>query len=235
MGIKEDLRNQVAEYLSGDYDVIKQTTIPSIKDVGLKKKAVEIKLCSFAIDIRNSSKLMDEHNKQTCAKIHKSFLLICTKIISYFGGSIRSFNGDGLIAFWYANDENINRAVQAGMTIKYLVAKEFSPLFEKYQKIDFGIGIDYGDAFIVRAGVGRDDDENDLVFISKCVNFSVALANQMKYPKYVGVSTDVFGKLDDNHRYLIRNGNKQLMWSDGNATWKEKQYPIKMTGIGWEI
>lgn len=235
MGLNEDLKNQIKDLLSGDYEIRNAVSIPSVKDVALGKKAVEMKLCSLTVDIRNSSKLMDEHNKQTCAKIHKSFLLVCSKIVVNFGGKIRSFNGDGLLAFWYASDENINKSVQAAMTIKFLIDQEYSSLFEQYSKIDFGIGIDYGDAFIIRAGIGRDDDENDLVFISKSVNFSVAIANQTKHPRHVGISPEVFGKLDDSHRNGLNNGSKVSMWSDGDILWKDVKYPIKTTGWQWKI
>ncbi len=236
MGFNEDLKNQVRDFLAGDYDVRNATSIPSIKDIGFGKKAIEIKMCSLAVDIRNSSKLMDEHKKQTCAKIHKSFLLICSKVIKEYGGKIRSFNGDGLLAFWYASDENINKAVEAAMVIKFLVNEEYSSLFEQYSKIDFGIGLDYGDVFIVRAGISRDDDDNDLVFIGKCVNYSVAIADQAKGPKHVEISPEVYGKLDNRHKIGKNSeGNTVSMWSDGAVIWKDIKYPSKLTNWFFRI
>ena len=176
--------------------------IPTVDNVSHGKKAKKINLCAFCIDLRKSSDLLIHHRKQTAGKIHKSFLAVASTVVLKYGGKIRSFQGDSILVFWPANSKSqIMDAVKAAMEIKWFLSIEFANLFEKYTKLDYGIGIDWGDVFVIRAGISRDANNNDLVFIGKCVNFAVAIANQARYPGNIEVSTSVYNNLEDSHIY----------------------------------
>ena len=230
------LENTVRDYLSGDYEVTETDTIPSIEQVAFGKKAKKIKLCAFCIDMRKSSDLLTVHNKQTCGKIHKAFLTVVSQIVIDRGGEIRSFNGDGLLAFWPAKSQtDIGRAVEAAMKIKWLLDIQLSPLFEQYEKIDFGIGIDWGDVYIVRAGISRNSNNNDLVFIGACVNFATAIANQTKGPDHVEISKSTYDNLPKECIFGKKDGQDVNMWKDGMAKWKGTSYPTKITSWYWKI
>src|SRR5574340_485035 len=143
MGFKEDVSGKVKEYLSGDYQIEDVTEIPSVEDVPFGKKAQQMKLCVFYIDLRDSTNLLFVHQKQTAGKIHKAFLHAVASTVLYFDGYIRGFKGDSLMAFWPANYKSeVSKCVQAAMTTKWLLDVELSSQFEAYSKIDFGIGID---------------------------------------------------------------------------------------------
>jgi len=232
MGYVEDLRNKVKDYLSGDYEIMETKGIPSVDNVSHGKKAKKIMLCAFSIDLRKSSDLLLHHQKQTAGKIHKSFLAVASTVVLKYGGKIRSFQGDSILVFWPANTKSqIMNAVKAAMEIKWFLRKEFKNLFEKYTKLDYGIGIDWGEVFVIRAGISRDANNNDLVFIGKCVNFAVAIANQARSPGNIGVSTSVYHNLDDNHRYTSKTN--EHMWKDGTVEWNGKIYDIKVTSYWW--
>ncbi|MCD4842793.1 MAG: hypothetical protein K8R08_12475 [Methanosarcinales archaeon] len=188
-----------------------------------------MKLCAYCIDIRNSTELLTIHQKQTSGKIHKAFLTIASRVVLENGGEIRSFTGDGLLAFWPAYQSQITTAVKCAMTTKWLLDIKLSPLFEKYKKIDFGIGIDWSEVYILRAGISRNDNNNDLVFIGKCVNFATAIANQAKSPYHVEISRDVYPNLEDDWIYGHSNRNKVNMWEDGVVEWKGDKYESKIT------
>ncbi|NOR49130.1 MAG: hypothetical protein GQ533_14005 [Methanosarcinaceae archaeon] len=188
-----------------------------------------MKLCAYCIDIRNSTELLTIHQKQTSGKIHKAFLTIASRVVLENGGEIRSFTGDGLLAFWPAYQNQITTAVKCAMTTKWLLDIKLSPLFEKYKKIDFGIGIDWSEVYILRAGISRNDNNNDLVFIGKCVNFATAIANQAKSPYHVEISRDVYPNLEDDWIYGHSNGKKVNMWEDGVVEWKGDKYESKIT------
>ena len=142
-----------------------------------------MKMTAFSIDLRNSTGLMFNGDRETSGKIHKIFLTGVATAVNYFGGQIRSFNGDGLLAFWEANyTTDIDKAVKAAMTITWFFDVKLAVIFENHAKIDFGIGIDWGETFILRSGISRNTNNNDLVFIGSCVNFSTVIANQAKFP-----------------------------------------------------
>ena len=236
MGFVEDLTNKVRDYLSGDYDITETKGIPTVDNVSHGKKAKKIKLCAFSIDLRKSSDLLVQHQKQTAGKIHKAFLAVASSVVLKYGGKIRSFQGDSILVFWPANlKSQINDAVKAAMVIKWFLGTKFSSLFEKYSKLDYGIGIDWGEVFVVRAGISRDSNNNDLVFIGKCVNFAVAIANQAKTPKNIEVSLSVYNNLEDNHVYATKNNNKVNMWRDGSVEWNNNNYNTKLTGYHWGL
>ena len=198
MAFVNDLENKVRDYLDGNYEITETETIPSFEDVAFGKKAKKMKLCAYCIDIRNSTELLTIHQKQTSGKIHKAFLTIASKAVLEYGGEIRSFNGDGLLAFWPAHKQNqLSQAIKCAMATKWLIDIKLSPLFEKYEKIDFGIGIDWSEVYIVRAGISRNSNNNDLVFIGKCVNFATAIANQAKGPSHVEISEAIYSNLED--------------------------------------
>lgn len=229
MGIVNDLENKVRDYLAGDYEVTETKTIPSVDNVPFGNNAKKMQLCAYCIDLRKSSELLTVHQKQTSGKIHKAFLAVASKVVLENGGEIRSFNGDSLLAFWPAYYKNqITTAVKAAMITKWFLDIRLSPLFERYEKIDFGIGIDWGDVYIVRAGIPRDTNNNDLVFIGKCVNFATAIANQAHEPYHVEISKVTYDNLE-NRIYGVSNGEKVDMWKDGAVEWKDENHITKIT------
>ncbi len=231
MGFVEDIENKVRDYLEGDYEVEDTASIPSVEDVPFGKVAKKMDLCVFCIDLRKSSELLSVHKKQTCGKIHKAFLTVVTGVVLAYRGQIRSFNGDSLLAFWPAvYKSDISRAVKAAMVTKWLLDIKLSPIFETYEKIDFGIGVDWGETYIVRAGISRNANNNDLVFIGKCVNFSTAIAQQARSPRHVEISNDTYNNLTEDLIYgKKKNGEKVDMWTDSSIKWKEKSYKTKAT------
>jgi len=235
MSLADDIRPKVADYLEGDYEVEDVTAIPSVGDVPFGKKAKRMKLCVFYIDLRKSTNLLFLHQKQTAGKIHKAFLHVVSSVVLYFEGEIRGFKGDSLMAFWPANYKSeVSKCVRAAMTVKWLLDVELSPLFETYEKIDFGIGVDWGDVFIARAGIPRDANNNDLIFMGKCVNFAVAIGEQACGPNHVEISTVTYENLEDEARFGYQNEVRVDMWRDGAVNWKGQTYKTKLTSWYWK-
>ncbi len=230
MGYLKELEDKIRDYTTGDYEIIETKTIPSPKDVAFGKKAYKLKLAAFCIDLRKSTDLLKIHDKETCGKIHKSFLTIVAKIISENGGQVRSFNGDSVLAFFPAQlKTDIDVAVRAAFQLKWALDTKFSKYFEQFSKLDFGIGIDCGDVLIVRAGLSKNDDNNDLVFLGMCVNFATAIANQARGLVHVEISTDVYQNLSDDWINGTANGTTRNMWINGNVTWKGEEWNTKCT------
>ncbi|KKL22043.1 hypothetical protein LCGC14_2439410, partial [marine sediment metagenome] len=125
MGFVEDLTNKVRDYLSGEYDITETRGIPTIDNVSHGKKAKKMNLCAFSIDLRKSSDLLVQHQKQTAGKIHKAFLAVASSIVLKYGGKIRSFQGDSILVFWPAYvTSQIMDAVRAAMAIKWFLSEK---------------------------------------------------------------------------------------------------------------
>lgn len=230
MGYIKDLENKIKDYMDGDYEIVETETIPSPDDVAFGKKAYKIKLTAFCIDLRKSTDLLRVHDKETCGKIHKSYLTIATKIITENGGQIRSYNGDSVLAFFSAKyQSDIEDAVRTAFQLKWALHVKFSKYFEPYSKIDFGIGIDWGIVYIVRAGLPRNENNNDLVFLGMCVNYASMIANQANSPAHIEISTNTYTNLTDDWKLGMDNGIKKNMWTDGTINWKGKVWQTKCT------
>jgi len=236
VGLKDDIKTNVIDYLEGDYEVTEAKVIPSVEDVPFGKFAKKMKLCVFYIDLRHSTDLLFLHQKQTAGKIQKSFLYVVSTIVRHFGGQIRSFNGDSLLALWPAFlKSDISSCVHASMVIKYFLTHELLSAFQTYEKLDFGIGVDWGEVFIVRAGLPRDVNNNDLIFLGKCVNFAVAIGEQARSPDHIEISANTYSNLEDSAVYGTQNNQKVDMWRNGKVNWQGNKYNTKLTSWYWSI
>lgn len=230
MATLQEIRDKVNDYLEGDYEVQEVTDIPSVEQVPFGKKAKKLNVTAFAIDLRHSTDLLFSHQRQTAGKIHKAFLYAAASTVLHYGGQIRSFKGDSLLALWPARTKgNISTAVRAGMTVKWLLDVELTKSFEVYEKIDFGIGIDWGEVFVVRAGLSRDANNNDLLFMGKCINYAVRISEQAHGDGHVEISTSTHHNLVDDVRYGTKDGQRVEMWRDGTVDWKGEKRDSKLT------
>lgn len=229
MGFGDEVGDKVDEYLDGDYDVQETKTIPEPKDVPFGKVAKKLRVATYAIDLRDSTGLLEVHQKQTAGKIHKAFLHVAARSVLHYGGFIRNFRGDGLLALWPESPEGCAKAVRAALTTKWFLSVQLKDKFEKYRELDYGIGVDVGDAFIVRAGTATDANTNDLVFISPAVNFAVAVAEQARGPKHVEICGEVYKQLSGSDVYGVQNGQKVDIWSNGTVEWRGATHHTKLT------
>lgn len=230
MGYIKDLETKIKDYTTGDYVVEDITGVPSVGQVNLGKKAYKTKLTALCIDIRKSTELLTVHNKLTVGKLHKSFLTIVSEIVTENGGKIRSFNGDSLLAFWPANYQSqIEAAVSTAFKLKWALDIKFSPYFEVYSKLDFGIGVDWGDVYVVKAGLSNDANNNDLIFLGTCVNFATMIANQAKSPHHIEISESTYSNLTEKWIVGLNGELKVNMWVNGIVKWKGRDWVTKCT------
>jgi adenylate cyclase len=240
MGLKEDVYTKATEYLSGDYEIEDVDHIPTVEKVAFGKKVKKAKVCVFSIDLRRSTDLLEVHHKQTAGKIHKAFLHTVAATVIHFGGEIRGFKGDSLLALWPANYKSeISRCVQAAMTVKGFLTVDLAEEFGQYSPIDFGIGVDWGEVLIARAGIPRNANNNDLLFLGKCINFAVAIGEQAHGPDHVEISTSAYENLEDDTIYAGEEkdwaGNRVNMWKNGAMKWQGSNIGTKLTNYYWRV
>lgn len=214
MGLKSDITEKVREILDANFQIEDINYVPEITDTRLTfgNKGLKFEATVLYIDLRDSTKILNQHNKSTIAKIHKAYLYTTVKIAKSLGGEVRSFNGDSVLAFFQGTTKNtLSNAVKAAMQIRYMIANSESginTLLEKYSAVDFGIGIDDGKILCVKVGVGGDANTKDLIWIGNAVNKSVIISDQCKSNYYIGISSYVYSNLNDE----VKFGNQKNGW-----------------------
>jgi class 3 adenylate cyclase len=237
MSLKTDIEAKVREYLKGDYDIQDFKGIPSVEKIAFGNVAKRVQLCALYIDLRRSTDLLFVHQKQTAGKIHKAFLHSAAAIVLDDGGYIRGFKGDSLMALWPADyKEEVSACVRTAMKIKWMLGINLAEDFAEYEEIDFGIGVDWGTVLVVRAGLPRNANNNDLLFMGECINYAVRIGEQAKGPYNVEISNSTYDNLEDDVIFHTSADSAQVnMWNDGAITWKGARRMTKITTYHWTV
>lgn len=205
MATATEIHNKVKEYLvPGQYEITEIDYIPNIDDsrIAFGSKGVKLKASVLYLDMRGSTDVIKQHHKYTVAKLQKAYLHVAAQVVSDNGGYVRSFNGDGILAFFPKDlKDTIYNAVKAAMQIKYMLVVKSKTEFERYHSIDFGIGIDHGELFVTRVGTPRNSNNNDLSWIGLPVNTAVRLGDKAMGPNHVCISDFVYNNLLDDVMY----------------------------------
>ncbi len=244
--MKSDIIQKVKEILDNNFVVEDVTYVPELTDSRLTfgNKGLQFEATVLYIDLRDSTKILNKHNKTTIAKIHKAYLYTTVKIATSLGGEVRSFNGDSVLAFFQGTSINtLSNAVKAAMQIRYMIAHSESginTLLEKYSAVDFGIGLDDGKILCVKVGVGGDANTKDLIWIGNPVNKSVVISDECKASYYIGISSYVYSNLNDNVKYgtqknYLGQDVKVDMWSPYTVLYNGNHETFYKTNWYWEV
>lgn len=231
MATSAEIEAEAREILRASHEVREGYSIPVPEDIPYGAVAKKFRASVLSIDIRNSSGLLSLGDLHA-GKVHKAFLRVCALAVRRFDGEIRSFNGDGLLAMWKANQKaELTNPVRAAMGIKWMVAEQLRDVFHKYN-FDFGIGLSLGDITSLRAGVQRIDGGNDLLFLDESINKSVVIAKQARAPNHVECTEHFYNNLLDEARIGADRNN---MWRDGVTKWKNGDFRTRLTSYYWKF
>lgn len=184
---------------SSDNDYKKQENgIPSRGQLTFKN-GYYVNVTALFIDIVGSSELPKKCRKPTLAKIYRCFLSECVAIMnSYDICKEISINGDcvwGVFETLYKEnfDEVINVAAKLYSIVEIL---NYKLKKKKYELIKVGIGIDYGQALMIKAGYDG-SSLNDVVWMGDVVNSACHIANEAgrEGNEVILISEDVYKKI----------------------------------------
>lgn len=217
---RDDLVNHVNGFFSESYIVTMGTTIPNVSDIGLLNSCgKEIEVAMLFIDIRESTKIVDNLRRITAARMYKSFLWGVSKIARLNNGELRSFNGDGILVVFIGENKRSN-AVKAALQMSWFAKEILKPkldnvfrnnqgLVEQGIEFDFGIGIDVGKILVVRGGISGENN-NDLVWVGNATNYAVKLSGLSNGGYHVHISKDVYDNMLEDRR--INGEPRSNMW-----------------------
>lgn len=151
--------------------------------------------------------------KEATAKIIRAYISTAARILRNYGGEIRSFDGDRVMAIFMGGDKE-TKAVRSALAINWAVFEVLRPKIkanwsdgEKFFAINHGIGIDTGEALIVRGGVR---DNSDLISIGEAPNKAAKLS-EIRDSYQVTITPAVFEAMTSDVAYM----------EDGSSLWRK--------------
>jgi class 3 adenylate cyclase len=233
-GISDEVENAVQTTLDTAWVIRDGIVVPETDDVTLKNGAVKVEAAYLYADLADSSGAAQTLKKEVTAKIIRSYVNAAVRIIRNKGGHIRSFDGDRVMGIFIGKTKR-NDAARAALAINWAVdevlAKKFSakwPDLKNNYKLNHGVGIDCGEALIVRAGVR---DNNDLVSIGAAPNIAAKLSELRGAPDLYVTTDNIYNYLNDPQK--LSKGVD--MWTNyGTVTVGGKNYSVKGSTYRWK-
>lgn len=198
------LTTEVEKILSTKWEVRDGNVLPTPETVTLSGGAVNITATFLYADLAGSSLLAEKCPWETTAKIIRSYLDVCTRLIRAYGGQIRSFDGDRVMGIFNTSTPNIH-AVKCAREIDWMVtnvinekAQRFNSIKNNKIRIKHCVGVDTSKAVAVRAGISGN---NDLIWIGKAPSFAAKLSDIRDFPYEVYISKDVYSKIGSTNQF----------------------------------
>jgi adenylate cyclase len=213
-----DVVNRVDVFLKGDYSTTKPRDVPDPGEVPLGRKGMEFEATALFIDVRQSTDIAEAFRRVTAAKMMKGYFAGAVKIIADNGGAVRSFNGDGMLAF-FAGGRRTSPAVKSAMQIDWFVTNVLRDKFRRYfennlaalgQALDFdiGCGIDDGLIYAVKVGI---KGTNDVAWVGRATNTAAKLSNLGSGSHNIYITSNAYKRLTDDAKFASDGAH---MWSD---------------------
>lgn len=245
MALKDDIKSKVKTILDDKFEVTDVTYVPKIDDPKLTFGNTGLKFTgsSLFIDLRGSTKVLNDNNRTTVAKLHMAFFHTIVKIANSLDGNVRSFNGDSALIFFEGNyKKTLSTAVSCAMQIKFMIDNSQSginELLKKYSKLNFGIGVDHGNILCTKVGIGGEHNR-DIFWIGNAVNKSTVLGDKSSSPNHISISSYVYSNLEDWVKFGERKNyfgqvEKVDMWTRGVFTYNDKQEYYYYTSWHMEV
>ena len=176
---KEKIKQAMGKYLSQD---IMQNVVKNIDDIKLGgKKAVVTVL--FA-DIRGFTSISERLTAEEVSLILNEYFTEIEPIITKYNGVINKFIGDAVMAIFGEPIQDINHAKNAVLCANEMLKKvdelRDKWLFEGKPKIEIGIGINTGEAFVGNIG---SEKRLEYTVIGDMVNFASRIESYNKVYK----------------------------------------------------
>lgn len=227
MATNQEALDQIKQYLNESYTRSTTYSVPKKNDLtfgNTVKKLEHAKI--FYIDMRKSRKILTDASGFWSVKIHKAFLRAVIHCIEKRDGHLRSFNGDGILAF-FIDDNVASRAVRAAMDVKGFVNEINDILITNDKnKIDFGIGIAQGPVMIAKSGKGGDDQtKQDLIWIGIALYVAVELSELGKSPNNIWISHNVRSAIGKEDHLNVLKDDKT-----GESIWTKYTKNLKSVG-----
>ncbi|WP_432791419.1 adenylate/guanylate cyclase domain-containing protein [Brevibacterium sp. K11IcPPYGO002] len=228
------IAKSVGDIFAAAWNISNGTVVPKTEDVVMKNGGRLVDATYLYADLAGSTKLAHTLKKEASATIIRAYINSASRILRHCGGNIRSFDGDRVMAIFMGSDKNV-KAVRAALGINWAVYRVIQPAIEakwtdvsQSYTINHGVGIDTGEALIVRGGVR---DNNDLISIGDAPNDAARLSEHRKWN--TNITKPVYEDLDESIRLLADGRN---FWTSSNGIAALGNYTtLYHSDASWEI
>ncbi|MGW3483330.1 adenylate/guanylate cyclase domain-containing protein [Rhodococcus indonesiensis] len=209
------IESSVNDIITASWNIATGVSVPETDDIVMKNGGRLIDATYAYADLADSSTIAQSLKKETAAAIIRAFVNSATRILRNYGGEIRSFDGDRVMAIFVGDDKN-RKAVRAAYAINWAVIDVIRPAIQKgwsdganFCNIGHRVGIDTGESLVVRGGARNN---NDLISVGGAPNIAAKLSDLKEgYATYI---TDrVLDDLDDELIHLKTDGYQKHCWS----------------------
>ncbi|BBY46822.1 guanylate cyclase (plasmid) [Mycolicibacterium arabiense] len=230
MGLADDVSTGIDGVLDPTWAIRNGQVVPETTDIALKDGAVRLDATYLYADMADSTGLAQQYSDTKVAKVIRCYLNAATRIIRARGGHIRSFDGDRVMGIFIGGSKNSNSA-KAALNINWAVRKVIQDrLASKWDNFDWtvnhGIGIDTGQAMLVRGGV---HGQNDIISIGGAPNIAANLSDLRQNP--LTIFSDVYSRLSKETKF---RGDKDMWQKMGTATFGGKSVLYYSSSYTWK-
>lgn len=193
----EDSLNRIDEILNANSENYEELKYIPNRDKLTFINGFYVQCTAVFVDIRESSKMTDQHRRPVLAKIYRSFI---SETVAIFNGNSTcrevSIQGDCVWAvFNTLNKEELRLVLSSCAQVNSLIDVLNIKFNRKgYQRIDVGIGVDYGRALMIKAGY-KGSSINDVIWMGDVVNQACHLSSYKD--AHIMISSIVYDNLED--------------------------------------
>lgn len=191
---KEKIKNAMGKYLSQD---IMQNVVQNIDDIKLGGKKANVTVL-FA-DIRGFTSMSEKMTAEEVSVILNEYFSEIEPIITKYNGVINKFIGDAVMAIFGEPIQDINHP-QNAVKCAYEMLKKVEELREKWlfegkPKIEIGVGINTGEAFVGNIG---SEKRLEYTVIGDMVNLASRIESYNKvYKTNLLISSSTYSQVSD--------------------------------------
>lgn len=215
MAASDEVVAGVRGVINATWSITNGQVVPKTEGVTLYNGAVKLDVTYLYADLANSTGAAQNLTQEATGKIIRSFLNAAVRVVRHYGGEIRSFDGDRVMAIYVGDYKNTN-AVKTAMGINWAVSEvvwpelcAYWPTLPDFWTMNHGVGVATGEAMIVRGGVRNN---NDLVSIGNAPNIAAKLSELRGMPKTF-VTDDVYQSM--NQVCYTGGERNEHMWARG--------------------
>ena len=204
MSREQALKEAIENVLGTSFSERDGRVVPSTADI-TNTQAVKLEGVFLYADLAGSASLAQHCHWDTTAKVIRAFLDCSSRVIRFHGGTIRSFDGDRVMAVFIGDNKNTS-ATKCAREIFYCVdrilqpkaSSRFRSISTAGIKIRCCVGVDRSVSRAVRAGIRS---SNDLIWIGRAPSMAAKLSDIRSYPHCVYIHKDVYNRLSAEEKH----------------------------------
>lgn len=226
VNIGGDLEADVEDVFGTKFEERDGRKIPSSEDVSLSHGAVKVEATFLYADLAGSSAIAAACPWDTTAKILRAYLRCATRLMRAYGGEIRSFDGDRVMAVFmgdsmrsYAADCAREIYWTTENIIRVRARERFASIRKNEIKIHQACGIDAGTVRAVRAGIRN---SNDLIWIGRAPSLAAKLSDIRAFPHCTFITKAVYDRLRESSKFP----DGKTIWESSSLAFAGTSEPI---------